>query len=73
MTGSMLATVTDIGLYPDPARVIAKTFIPGLEDVGPTGSRAGAVVDRVLRMDDAQINDLLAELVARLGDRSGSS
>lgn len=48
-------------------------FIPGLEDVGPTGSRAGAVVDRVLRMDDAQINDLLAELVARLGDRSGSS
>ena len=35
---------TGVEVRPDSGRVVARLFVPGLEEVGPTGSRAGAVI-----------------------------
>lgn len=62
-------TITDIRLDPDPTRVLAKPFVPGLEDVGPTGSRAGAVIERILRLDEPEVSNTLAEVTDRFAGR----
>lgn len=64
-----IVTMTDLDLRPDPSRVMAKTFIPGLEDVGPTGSRAGAVVERVRRMSESDVETVLADVTERFAQR----
>ena len=69
MIRSPMATVTDVDLAPDPSRVLAKPFIPGLEDVGPTGSRAGAVVSRLMRLDEDELARILEDLTARFSTR----
>lgn len=56
-------------LRPDPSRVIAKFFIPGLEDVGATGSRAGSVIDRVLLVEERDIESTLATVVDQFKGR----
>lgn len=63
------AEVTTIDLCPDPSRVLAKPFVPGLEDVGPTGSRAAPVIDRVLHLTDAEVEGCLDELRERFTSR----
>lgn len=68
MSGS-LARFTGIRLDPDPSRVVARLFVPGLEDVGPQGSRAGSVIDRILRLDEALIEPTLADIDERFADR----
>ena len=40
-------------LDPDPSRVIAQLYLPG-EELRAGGSRAGAVVERVLALSDAR-------------------
>jgi predicted GH43/DUF377 family glycosyl hydrolase len=55
-------------LNPNAHRVIAKLFVPGEETSWGT-SRAHAVMTRVLALDEAEVADLAAEVLARYGTR----
>jgi len=52
-----------IRLEPDPRRVIARKFIPGDED------RIRSLIERVLRLSDAQVEHMLAQLEQRFASR----
>lgn len=69
MSSRCSVTITGLHLDPDPSRVMAKPFIPGLEDVGPTGSRASAVMERILRLGDVEVDAVLSDLTARFASR----
>jgi predicted GH43/DUF377 family glycosyl hydrolase len=56
-------------LRPDPARVIARQFLPGQEVLADGRARVDAVVDRVQAMADADVTDTLAATVATFGHR----
>ena len=49
-------------LRPDPARVIARLFLPGEETIAGR-SRIGKLVDRVLALPEAEVGPRLAQLV----------
>lgn len=55
-------------LRPDPRRVITKLFVPG-DDAPPYGSRAAAVIARVMAMDEATVNSVLAAAMRRFETR----
>ena len=63
------AASTGIVLEPDSSRVIARMFVPGLEEVGPTGSRASAVIDRLLALDEQACIDALEDVMDRFSTR----
>ena len=48
-------------LRPDPARVVARLFLPGEERTSPH-SRAQEVVARVMALDEAEVGHLVARL-----------
>jgi predicted GH43/DUF377 family glycosyl hydrolase len=56
-------------LRPDPGRVIAKLFIPGQEGLIEGQSRAGSVIERVLALDDAQVDAAMDEVITLFADR----
>jgi predicted GH43/DUF377 family glycosyl hydrolase len=58
----------DAGLQPDPARVIARLFLPG-EDPPLGRSRAGKVVQRVLALAEDEVELLAAELIENFSGR----
>ena len=60
------AVPTGIRLMPDSSRVVARLFVPGLEDVGPTGSRASAVIGRLLSLDEKDCVDALEDVLGEL-------
>ncbi len=64
-----LLTDTGIVLRPDPARVLARFFVPGREDVGPGDSRANVVIDRVLALSDAEVDDAAALVTTTFSPR----
>ena len=53
---------TDEELLPDPARVIARLFLPG-EELPNGRSRAGAVVARVLALSEVDVERAAADLI----------
>jgi predicted GH43/DUF377 family glycosyl hydrolase len=53
----------------DPSRVFARLFIPGQEDFGATQSRATAVLDRVLELDESEVEAALNDVLLRFGNR----
>ena len=58
----------DVRLLADPARVIARLYLPGEE--APTGrSRAAAVVERVVELSDGEVDRAAAALTANFADR----
>lgn len=59
---------TDAELNPDPARVIAQLFLPG-EEVRAGRSRAGAVLERVMALSEAEVDRLAEGLVRDFGHR----
>lgn len=63
-----LVVRTGLRLKPDPRRVITKLFVPG-EDAPPYGSRAAAVVGRVMAMDEAEVERVLAATTGRFARR----
>jgi predicted GH43/DUF377 family glycosyl hydrolase len=70
-----LAHRVDATLRPDPARVVARLFLPGEEQ--PVGqSRAGAVATRVLELPETDVAEtttrLLAEFAPRHRDLAGT-
>ena len=63
-----LAKRIDTTLEPDPARVLARLFLPG-EELIQGRSRAREIVDRVLAIDEDQVVRMADGLVADFGDR----
>jgi hypothetical protein len=55
-SGASPITRLPIRLAPDTRRVIARKFIPGDED------RIRSLIERVLRLSDAQVEHMLAKL-----------
>ena len=66
-TGSPLTRVGP-RLSPDPARVIARLFVPG-EELPGHHSRATAVLQRVQGLADEEVTEALDDLQARFGPR----
>jgi predicted GH43/DUF377 family glycosyl hydrolase len=66
-----LVTRTPVRLAANPARVIATLFMPG-EEMPEDHSRATAVIERVLALDDDQVNATLADLTTRFSRRHRS-
>lgn len=69
VTAPPRALPTGVRLLPDSGRVVAKLFVPGLEEVGPTGSRANAVIDRLLALDEKDCRDALESVLDRFSTR----
>jgi predicted GH43/DUF377 family glycosyl hydrolase len=59
---------TDEALLPDPARVIARLFLPG-EELPNGRSRAGAVVARVLALSEPEVERATAEVIENFSCR----
>ena len=68
MRGS-LATRSPVRLRPDPSRVVAQLFVPGHALPGGREWRASGVVEHVLALDDDEVDETLASVVARFGGR----
>jgi predicted GH43/DUF377 family glycosyl hydrolase len=60
---------TGIELRPDPARTVVRFFVPGHEDVGPQDSRAGQIIERILDLDDVDVEEAVVALERRFGRR----
>lgn len=60
---------TPVRLDADPARVVARLFLPGQELDTTGASRAGGVVARCLAMSEQEVTDTLAEISHRYGSR----
>ena len=60
-----LVTRTPVRLAPDSSRTMATLLLPG-EEMPEHSSRASAVVERVLALNDAQVRATLADMTARL-------
>jgi predicted GH43/DUF377 family glycosyl hydrolase len=65
MTATVTTTETGIDLRPDPSRVITRYFEPGREDVGPGGSRAAPVIERLLDLDEDAVETAMRDIDER--------
>jgi len=63
-----LVARTPLRLSPDPRRVITKLFVPG-DDVPEYGTRSAAVIARVMAMDEATVEAVLADTMDLFADR----
>jgi predicted GH43/DUF377 family glycosyl hydrolase len=63
-----LATRSPVRLTPDPSRVISKLFVPG-EEVPEHESRTALVIDRVLALDDTEVEAALSQTLASFAAR----
>jgi predicted GH43/DUF377 family glycosyl hydrolase len=66
---SALATRTPVRLSANPARVIIRLFVPGQEGFEQRDSRAGAVLRRILALDDEDVRASLEDVFSRFEDR----
>lgn len=62
------ANLSPAELFPDPARVIARLFLPG-EELQLVQSRASQIVARVMTLSDAEVEQLAAQLLADFSPR----
>ena len=63
------ATRQELHLEPDPARVVARLFVAGQEVVGGSEGRATGVVERLLALDEGEVQAGIDELLTRFGGR----
>jgi len=64
----VIAHRVQAGLSPDPARVVARLFLPG-EELHGAHSRASQVVGRVMSLAEDEVERLAAGLLRDFGDR----
>ena len=64
-----LVTRSPQRLVADPSRVITRLFVPGQEGFEHQDSRAGAVLDRVLALDEDEVRSSLDDVVTRFDGR----
>lgn len=67
--GGLLLARTQHRLKPDPSRTLCRLFVPGQETLIRGGSRAMAVIDRVLGLSEQEAESALARTLARFSDR----
>lgn len=67
-TGVAVAQRTAAELHPDPARVIARLFLPGEESIIGR-SRIGTLVDRVMALPETEVGPRLSSLVEQFSSR----
>jgi predicted GH43/DUF377 family glycosyl hydrolase len=67
VTSDSLATRRPGRLVPDPSRVIARLFVPGL--AGTYEGRVSGVIDHILALDDLDVAETLDVVLARFGSR----
>jgi predicted GH43/DUF377 family glycosyl hydrolase len=56
-------------LTADPSRVITRLFVPGQEGFEHQDSRVGAVLNRILALDETEVRASLDDVVSRFNDR----
>jgi predicted GH43/DUF377 family glycosyl hydrolase len=64
-----LATRSPLRLAANPSRVITRLFVPGQEGFEHQESRAGAVLARILALDEGQVRSSLDDVVIRFDGR----
>jgi len=64
-----LVTRSPQRMVADPSRVITRLFVPGQEGFEHQDSRAGAVLDRVLALDEDEVRSSLDDVVTRFDGR----
>ena len=64
-----LATRSPQRLAADPSRVITRLFVPGQEGFERQDSRAGAVLKRILALDEDEVRASFDDVVARFDGR----
>jgi predicted GH43/DUF377 family glycosyl hydrolase len=64
-----LVTRSPQRLAANPSRVISRLFVPGQEGFEYQESRAGAVLARILALDEGQVRSSLDDVVIRFNDR----
>ena len=64
-----LVTRSPQRLAANPSRVITRLFVPGQEGFEQQESRAGAVLARILALDEAQVRSSLDDVVTRFDQR----
>jgi predicted GH43/DUF377 family glycosyl hydrolase len=64
-----LVTRSPQRLAANPSRVITRLFVPGQEGFEHQESRAGAVLGRILALDEGQVRSSLDDVVTRFDDR----
>lgn len=69
MIHGTLATRGAQRLTADPSRVIARLFVPGQEGFEARDSRAGAVLRRILALDEADVRVALDDVLVRFAGR----
>jgi predicted GH43/DUF377 family glycosyl hydrolase len=63
-----LLTRTEHRMKPDPARTLSRLFVPGQESLIQGESRATPVIDRILALTEAEVEQALARTMARFRD-----
>ena len=64
-----LVTRSPQRLAADPSRVITRLFVPGQEGFEHQDSRAGAVLRRILALDEDEVRSSLDDVVTRFDGR----
>ncbi|MEY2451819.1 MAG: hypothetical protein QOD92_1393 [Acidimicrobiaceae bacterium] len=64
-----LAVRTGHRVVPDASRVISRLFVPGQELVAGSESRASRVVERILALDDSEVERALSSVTSRFAHR----
>ena len=59
----------DVVMLPDPRRVVSRIFLPGQEAAQPGASRSAVIIERLLRLSDADIDAELAAVCAAFAHR----
>ena len=63
-----LLTRTEHRMKPDPSRTLPRLFVPGQENLIQGESRATPVLDRILNLTEAEVEQTLARTMARFSD-----
>jgi predicted GH43/DUF377 family glycosyl hydrolase len=63
-----LLTRTGHRIKPDPSRTLGRLFVPGQETLIQGKSRATPVIDRILNLTEAEVEQTLARTLARFSD-----
>jgi predicted GH43/DUF377 family glycosyl hydrolase len=63
-----LLTRTGHRMKPDPSRTLGRLFVPGQETLIQGKSRATPVIDRILNLTEAEVEQTLARTLARFSD-----
>jgi predicted GH43/DUF377 family glycosyl hydrolase len=72
MNATVNVTESGIELNPDHHRIITRFFVPGHEDVGPGDSRAAPVIERILRLDEGEVEAAMRDVDERFAHRHES-